>query len=110
MVMKLAGALDHAHRLGIIHRDIKPSNVMVDGQGEPHLMDFGLAHVEQSESQLTHDGAVLGTPAYMSPEQAAGRHSQVGPASDQYSLGVVLYRLLCGQTPFSGPATTVMRR
>ena len=108
LVMDLAGALDYAHELGVVHRDVKPANIMLDGKGNPLLMDFGLARLEASESKLTHDGTVLGTPSYMPPEQAAGRLDDVGPASDQYSLGVVLYELLCGSTPFSGPPTMVI--
>ena len=108
IVTQLAGALDYAHRLGIVHRDVKPANTMVDAAGDPLLMDFGLARFEERESKLTRDGTVLGTPAYMAPEQASARHEQVGPASDQYALGVVLYELLCGQTPFSGPPGLVI--
>ena len=108
IVMDLAGALDYAHRLGIVHRDVKPANIMIDAQGDPQLMDFGLARLAESEEKLTRDGTILGTPAYMPPEQAAGEHDRVGPASDQYSLGVVLYRLLCGQTPFSGSFPSVV--
>jgi len=104
----LALALYYAHEMGVVHRDVKPSNIMVDGHGEPLLMDFGIAHVQDSEEKLTRDGAVIGTPAYMAPEQADRAFGEVGPASDQYGLGVVLYELLCGQTPFSGPSSVVI--
>ena len=104
IVRKLADALDYAHRQGILHRDIKPDNIMLDAADEPHLMDFGLARFEGSEEKLTRDGAVLGTPAYMSPEQCSTTQSEnLTGAADQYSLGAVLYELLTGQTPFSGP-------
>ena len=81
---------------------------MLDAKGNPLLTDFGLARFLESDDQLTHDGMVLGTPAYMAPEQARGEHDTVGPASDQYSLGVVMYQLLCGRRPFSGPPAAVI--
>ena len=93
--MKLAEGLDYAHSLKIIHRDIKPANVMLDRSGQPYLTDFGLARYESGDERLTRDGSVLGTPAYMSPEQARGG-ANLTSASDQYSLGVMLYELLCG--------------
>ncbi len=108
IVRRLADALAYAHDQGIAHRDIKPANVMVDQDGEPHLMDFGLAARTDESEKLTQDGAVLGTPAYMAPEQAAGQKGEAQPASDQYSLGVLLYELLTGQTPFSGPPQVVL--
>jgi len=108
IVCDLAEALHYAHEMGVVHRDVKPSNVMIDAQGEAMLMDFGIAHVERSEEKLTQDGAVMGTPAYMAPEQASSTFGEVGPASDQYSLGVVLYELLCGPTPFSGPPSVLI--
>ena len=108
MMIALAEALDYAHGEGIIHRDIKPANIMLDAKGEPLVMDFGLARLREAEDQLTHDGTVLGTPAYMAPEQAAGKQDEVGPVSDQYSLGVVMYEMLCGERPFEGPAAAVV--
>ena len=108
LVMKLARALQYAHENGIVHRDVKPANIMLDAKGEPLLMDFGLARIQESAEKLTMNEAVLGTPAYMSPEQASHNNENVGPASDQYSLGVILFEMLCGQRPFSGPAAIVM--
>ena len=108
LVADLAAALEYSHQLGIVHRDVKPGNIMLDAKGNSLLTDFGLARFVESDDQLTHDGTVLGTPAYMAPEQARGEHDGVGPASDQYSLGVVLYQLLCGRRPFSGPPAAVI--
>ena len=108
VVGQLAEALDYAHSQGIIHRDVKPDNVMIDTAGQPHLMDFGLARIGDAAQKLTHDGTVMGTPAYMSPEQACDDPSAVTHASDQYSLGVVLYELLTGDTPCSGPPTIII--
>jgi len=103
VVFALADALDYAHSHGVVHRDVKPANVMLDHQGQPMLVDFGLARLESSDEKLTHDGSLMGTPAYMAPEQVDASLGAVGPASDQYTLGVVLYQLLTGETPFSGP-------
>ncbi len=108
LVRKLASALDYAHAQGIVHRDVKPHNVMIDKAGEPHLMDFGVAHVGDAEEKLTHDGAIIGTPAYMSPEQAAGGSADVTADSDQYSLGVILFELLTCQTPFGGTPAIII--
>src|SRR5262245_2663253 len=109
LVRKLALALDEAHRRGVIHRDLKPANVMVTPQHEPVVMDFGLARrVDRQDERLTRSGAILGTPAYMPPEQVQGDTAAMGPGCDVYSLGVVLYELLTGQLPFRGPAMAVL--
>ena len=108
IVLKLALALHYAHGKGVIHRDVKPQNVLIDEQGEPHLLDFGLARMEQSSERLTQDGSVMGTPAYMSPEQASGRNDDVNSKSDQYSLGATFYELLTGYAPYSGPPAVVI--
>jgi tRNA A-37 threonylcarbamoyl transferase component Bud32 len=110
LVAVLAGAVQHAHEKGIIHRDLKPANVLIDDQGTPHVTDFGLARQVQ-ESGLTLDGAVLGTPAYMAPEQAAGLNDNIGPATDVFGLGAILYQLLTGRPPYQGPnALTTLRQ
>jgi hypothetical protein len=109
IVSQLADAVASAHERGVVHRDIKPANVFLDPQGLPILMDFGLASVDRrQEDKLTQAGAVMGTPAYMSPEQAAGQVEQVGPASDIYSLGVLLFEMLVGRPPFTGSASEVI--
>jgi WD40 repeat protein len=108
VVRGLAEALAYAHGRGIVHRDVKPANVLLDPHGKPHLLDFGLAHRRDEAEKLTRGGAVLGTPAYMAPEQAEGKSGEPLPASDQYSLGAVLYDLLCGRPPFTGPTHLVL--
>lgn len=109
VVRKLALALSEAHRKGVVHRDIKPGNIMIDRRGQPVLMDFGLARrYDANEPVLTASGDLVGTPAYMAPEQALSRHDEVGPATDVYALGVVLYELLTAHRPFEGDTRAVL--
>ncbi len=111
LVQRVARAVDHLHRQGIIHRDLKPSNILIDEDGEPHVTDFGLAKIFQSEGQATATGLIVGTPSYMAPEQAAGNSSLLGPKSDIYSLGAILFELLTGRPPFQEerPLDTIMK-
>ena len=111
IIRKLALALQEAHEHGIVHRDLKPGNIMIDPKGEPIIMDFGLARrlqQKEGEARLTQSGMLVGSPAYMSPEQVEGEPDRIGPASDQYSLGVILYEMLTGQLPFRGSITAVI--
>jgi serine/threonine protein kinase len=104
----LADALDHVHAQGIVHRDVKPANVLLDHAGAVYLTDFGIASGPDVEPTGPAPGTLLGTPAYTAPEQADGGDARALPASDQYSLGVLFYELLCGRTPFSGPPLYVL--
>ncbi|HZY88951.1 MAG TPA: protein kinase, partial [Gemmataceae bacterium] len=108
LVRQVAEGLGAVHDGGLIHRDIKPGNVLIDRDGQALLTDFGLARPEQDAEHLTASGVMVGTPAYMAPEQACGEVGRVGPWTDVYSLGVVLYRLLAGRLPFVGPTTAVL--
>jgi len=103
LLAQVSRAVEFAHSRGIIHRDIKPHNIMVDREGKPFVMDFGLAKSLEGHSQITMSGTVVGTPSYMAPEQAAGKVALIGKQSDVYSLGAVLYELLTGLPPFKGP-------
>src|SRR6478736_4482382 len=105
LIAQVARTVHYAHEHGILHRDIKPGNILLDAKGEPHLTDFGLARLVESESSVTHTLDVLGTPSYMAPEQAVGNNAAVRSVTDVYGLGGVLYQLLTGQPPFAGGTT-----
>src|SRR5215475_3703758 len=105
LIAKIARTVHYAHEHGILHRDIKPGNILLDAKSEPHLTDFGLARLVESESSVTQTLDVLGTPSYMAPEQAIGNNAAISSVTDVYGLGAVLYQLLTSQPPFAGGAT-----
>jgi serine/threonine protein kinase len=110
LVRQILEALQAVHAQGIIHRDLKPANIMLDRSGRAILTDFGLARPDGDGEALTAEGAIIGTPAYMAAEQVAGKSEDLGPWTDLYSLGVVLYQMLTGQLPFQGSPLTVLAK
>ncbi|MCA9245670.1 MAG: protein kinase [Planctomycetales bacterium] len=109
MCAEIAEGLHHAHECGVIHRDLKPANILLDAHDQPHISDFGLAKWEHDAHGMTLDGQLLGTPAYMSPEQARGESSRVDRRADVYALGAILYEMLTRQRPFDGDQVSVIR-
>jgi serine/threonine-protein kinase len=109
LIEKVAWAVQHAHERGILHRDLKPANVLLGDGDEPVVSDFGLVKFLHAEAEgLTQTGLTPGTPAYMAPEQAAGRNQAISPRTDVWALGVILYELLCGRRPFTGDSREAM--
>lgn len=111
VVRKIAIALNEAHKAGIIHRDLKPDNIMINTRKEPVIMDFGLARRESAnEAGLTKTGQIMGTPSYMAPEQVEGNNDLIGPRTDVFALGVIMYQMRCGELPFKGVVTLVLAK
>ena len=111
LVKKLAFALHHSHQVGVVHRDLKPSNVVINYLNEPVILDFGLAHIDRRDAgDLTVHGSIIGTPAYMSPEQVRGQTAKIKASTDIYTLGVILYELLTERRPFDGELYEMMRK
>ncbi len=110
LLLPVARAVHFAHRQGLLHRDLKPSNILIDEDGRPHITDFGLAKRTTDTTGLTHTGAIVGTPSYMAPEQVGGNRGEIGPTSDVYSLGAILYQMLTGRPPFqaASPVDTLL--
>src|SRR4029450_7335338 len=106
LIAKVALTVHYAHEHAILHRDIKPGNILLDASGEPHLTDFGLARLLETESSITHTLDVMGRPSYMAPEQALGNNAAVSSATAVYGLGAVLYQLITGHPPFAGGTTS----
>jgi WD40 repeat protein len=110
LMIKVARAVEHAHQRGILHRDLKPANILLDARNEPRLTDFGLAKITAHDTDITPTDAVLGSPAYMSPEQAAGNSRDITTATDVYGLGAIFYELLSGNPPFQAENTPALLR
>ncbi|MFO0943986.1 MAG: protein kinase [Pirellulales bacterium] len=108
LIARLADGLAYAHRNGVVHRDIKPENILIDKKGNPFIADFGLARLEAADNLQTREGSLLGTPAYMSPEQAQGRQADIDGRTDIWALGVMLYELLAGERPFQGNEVQIL--
>ena len=106
LIAKVARTVHYAHEHGILHRDIKPGNILLDAKGEPHLTDFGLARLLETEGNVTQTLDVIGTPSYMASEQAVGNNTGVSNATDVYGIGAILYQLLTGHPPFAGAQPT----
>jgi serine/threonine protein kinase len=111
LLAQVAAAVEYSHQQGVIHRDLKPANILLDGKGGPRVTDFGLAKRIEGDSELTRSGQILGTPAYMPPEQAAGKLDEVGPRADVYALGAILFAMLTGRPPFqaANPIDTLLQ-
>ncbi len=108
LMKTVAIAVQKAHEAGIVHRDLKPANIMLNKDGDPIIMDFGLARRKMSgEADLTQTGAVFGSPAYMAPEQVEANHNEIGPATDVYAMGVILYQMVTGKRPFQGSVMSI---